>query len=157
MAFLTKSIRLEILKQCCDKNHCKDLQITSEVLLDSDRWAVDSTTELSEEKNARKGCPPKSLNFYCSLGSDCNNKLEKSSRSKAFKPTLYFGGGFMSSLTVSPCPHPPELIILVLTVNVFHHELLIAMRRLYDQLMHHSFSLLSDEYLHAFYFLALPS
>ena len=59
---------------------CKDLQVASEVLLYSDSRAVDSTTELSEEKNAREGLPPKSLNLDGSLGSDGYNKLKKSSR-----------------------------------------------------------------------------
>ena len=48
----------------------KDLQITSEVLLDCDRRAVDPATELSEEKNAREGLPPMSLNLGSCLGSD---------------------------------------------------------------------------------------
>ena len=59
---------------------CKDLQVTSEVLLYSDRRAVDPATELSEEKDARESLPPKSLNLDSSLGSDGNNKLKEPSR-----------------------------------------------------------------------------
>ena len=48
----------------------KNLQVTSEVLLDGDRRVVDPATELSEEKDAREGLPPMSLNLGSSLGSD---------------------------------------------------------------------------------------
>ena len=122
----------------------------------SDGRAVDPATELSEEKYAREGLPPKSLNLDSSLGSDGYNKLKKPSRPKRFEPTLYFGGGFMSSLTVSTSSNLSEHIILVLTVDVFHQEFLITMRRLHDQLVHQTLSLLADEYLHTFDFLTLP-
>lgn len=62
----------------------------------------------------------------------------------------------MSSLAVSASPHLFEHIILVITVDVFHHELLIAMRRFYYQFVHHSLSLLADQDLHALDFLTLP-
>ena len=135
---------------------CIDLQVASEVLLYSDRRTVDPTTELSEEKDAREGLPPKSLNLDSSLGSDGYNKLKKSSRPKRFEPALNFGGGFMSSLAVSTSSYLSEHIILILTVDVFHQELLITMRRLHDQLVHHTLSLLADEDLHTFDFLTLP-
>ena len=61
----------------------------------------------------------------------------------------------MSSLAVSASSHLPEHIILVVTVDIFHHELFIAMRRLYDQLVHHTLSLLADQDLHALNFLTL--
>ena len=48
----------------------KNLQVTSEVLLHSDRRAVDPATELSEEKDARESLPPMSLDLDSSLGSD---------------------------------------------------------------------------------------
>ena len=48
----------------------KNLQVTSEVLLHSDRRAVDPATEFSEEKDARESLPPMSLNLDSSLGSD---------------------------------------------------------------------------------------
>ena len=62
----------------------------------------------------------------------------------------------MGSLAVSTSSNLSEHIILILTVDVFHQELLIPMRRLHDQLMHHTLSLLADEDLHTFDLLTLP-